>query len=109
MIIESDKCDLLNKTTRKSGEEGYKISVTDIGEEIKKYLYKGSETMTSTVGGKTCRFRFVALSNISDQNRKKILDIKHSFVTFFNSAAKNIKEDREEAGIILMSAFAAPR
>ena len=109
IIIESDMCHLLNEVTRKNGEEGYKVSATHIGEELKKYLYRGSESMTSTTGGKSYRYRFIALSNISDQIHQKVLSIKHSFVSYFNSAAKTNKEEKKEAGNVLMSAFAAER
>ena len=109
MIIESDKCELLNKVTRKNGEDGYKISITNIGEDVKKYLYRGSETMTSTVGGKSYRYRFVPMSNISDQNQQQILSIKYSFVSFFNSGSKTNEEEKKEAGKVLIAMFSAER
>lgn len=109
MIIETDKCELLNKVTKKNGEDGYKVSLTNIGEDVKKYLYRGSETMTSTVGGKSYRYRFVPMSNISDQNQQKILSIKNSFVSFFNSGSKTNEEDKKEAGNVLIAVFSSER
>ena len=102
MLIELNKCDLLDEVTKRTGEEGFKVSGHNLPEDIKKHLYRGSDSMTSTKGGKSQRYRFVALSNISEQNKMRIIAVKNTFVSYFNSAVKQIQEEVAEEGRIFM-------
>ena len=102
MLINLNMCDLLEEVKKKTGEEGYKVSANTLQEDLKKHLYKGSDSMTSTKGGKSQRYRFIALSNISEQNKMKITAVKKSFKSFFNSGMKQTQEDVAEVGRLFL-------
>ena len=85
------------------------MSTSNLPEDFKKQLYKESDSMTSTKGGKSQRYRFVALSNISDANKNKLEAIKKSFVSCFNSAVKQTLEEIEEEGRLFMLAIETER
>ena len=109
MVIERNMCDKLIEVTRKNSDEGYKIFTSNLQEDLKKMINNGSETMTSTKQGKSQRYRFVNLKNLTDETRQKIQAVKESFVSFFNTAEIKIEEDLHEAGDALVSGWKTDR
>ena len=109
MLINLNMCDLLNEVTKKSGEEGYRVATNSLQEDLKRHLYRGSTSMTSTKGGKSQRYRFISLSNISDQNKMKLTAMKNSFKSYFNLAVKQTQEEAAEAGRLFFLAVETER
>ena len=109
MLINLNMCDLLNEVTKKTGEEGYRVIAGSLQEDIKKHLYRGSTSVTSTQGGKSQRYRFIALSNISEPNKLKITAVKKSFKSYFNSAVKQTQEEVSEVGRLFLLAVETER
>ena len=101
-------CDRLIEVTRRDSQ-GFKVSSTNLQEDLKKMIYNGSESMTSTTQGKSQRFRFVNLKNLTDETKRKIKAVKESFVSFYNTAEKKLDEDLQEAGDSIVSGWMADR
>ena len=108
MLIERNMCDRLIEVTRRNSE-GFKISSTNLHEDLRKMIYNGSESMTSTTQGKSQRYRFVNLNNLTDESKQKIKAVKESFVSFYNTTEKKLEEDLQEAGDLIVSAWMADR
>ena len=108
MLIERNMCDILIESTRRNSE-GFKIYPNNLQEDLKKIIYNGSESMTSTKEGKSQRFRFVNLNNLTDETKRKIQTVKESFVNFFKAAENKIEEDLQGAGAAIVSAWMADR
>ena len=65
---------------------GYKIDVAHVPIQLQSYMYQCTSTYSTTESGKRIRLRFLACSDIPEEEFTVIEDILSSFVAFFNRA-----------------------
>ena len=65
---------------------GYKIDTTQVPIELRSHMYRCTATYSTTEGGKRSRLRFLAESDIADDEKILIEDILSSFAASFDNA-----------------------
>ena len=100
LLLDSSKLDLLVSMQRRGGEEGCKIFPSSANvDQTRKLILLGSETLVSKDSeGKSKRCRFIPLSFLTDEIKKKIQSSRNSYEHFYKTASCKIEEDLNGIG-----------